>query len=117
MTKEEILKLIEAANHPRDKAMIALLYEGGFRIGELASIKFKDIEFNKFGGKVRVRGKTGERLVPFVFSESYLKNWMQMHPRRNENSHLFISLGPTSYGNLLYERFNLILKNVVKLQK
>jgi len=116
VTKEEILKLIEAANHPRDKAMIALLYEGGFRIGELASIKFKDIEFNKFGGKVRVRGKTGERLVPFVFSESYLKNWMQMHPRRNENSHLFISLGPTSYGKpLLYERFNLILKNVVKI--
>ncbi|KYC44458.1 MAG: putative tyrosine recombinase XerC-like protein [Candidatus Methanofastidiosum methylothiophilum] len=115
VTKEEILKLIEAANHPRDKAMVALLYEGGFRIGELASIKFKDIEFNKFGGKVRVRGKTGERLVPFVFSESYLKNWMQMHPTRNENSHIFISLGPASYGKpLLYERFNLILKNVVK---
>ena len=54
--------------------------------------------------------------MPFVFSESYLKNWMQMHPRRNENSHLFISLGPTSYGKpLLYERFNLILKNVVKI--
>jgi len=116
VTKEEILKLIEAANHPRDKAMVALLYEGGFRIGELASIKFKDIEFNKFGGKVRVRGKTGERLVPFVFSESYLKNWMQMHPTRNENSHIFISLGPASYGKpLLYERFNLILKNVVKI--
>lgn len=56
--------MISAAKHPRDKAMIALLYEGGFRIGELASIKFKDIEFNKFGGKVKVSGKTGERLVP-----------------------------------------------------
>jgi len=116
VTKEEVLRLIEAANHPRDKAMIALLYEGGFRIGELASIKFKDIEFNKFGGKVRVRGKTGERLVPFVFSESYLKNWMQMHPNKNENSHLFISLRSGSYGKpLLYERFNLILKSVVKI--
>jgi site-specific recombinase XerD len=115
ITKDEILRLIDAANHPRDKALVALLYEGGFRIGELASIKFKDIEFNKFGGKVRVRGKTGERLVPFVFSESYLKNWMQMHPDRNENSHIFVSLGPASYGKpLLYERFNLILKDIVK---
>lgn len=76
LSKEEVLSVIEAATHPRNKAIVSLLYEGGFRIGELASIRFKDIEFNKFGGKVKVRGKTGERLVPFVISESYLKIWM-----------------------------------------
>jgi len=26
------------------------------------------------GGKVKVRGKTGERLVPFVMAEPYIKN-------------------------------------------
>lgn len=82
MTKDEILQLIEASKHPCDKAIISLLYEGGFRIEELASITLKDIEFNKFGGKVKVRGKTGERLVPFVISESYLKVWMEMHPNQ-----------------------------------
>ncbi|MDY1591174.1 MAG: tyrosine-type recombinase/integrase [Methanofastidiosum sp.] len=67
LSKDEVLAVIKAARHPRNRAMVALLYEGGFRIGELASIKCKDIEFNSYGSK------TGERLVPFVMSESYLK--------------------------------------------
>lgn len=114
LSREETLAVISAAKHPRDKAMIALLYEGGFRIGELASIKFKDIEFNKFGGKVKVSGKTGERRVPFVISESYLKIWMGMHPSPEENNSLFVSFGPKTYGEpLYYEIYNHILKRAV----
>ena len=115
LTKDEVFSLIDSAKHPRDKAMIALLYEGGFRIGELASIKFKDIEFNKFGGKVKVSGKTGERLVPFVFSESYIKNWMQMHPCPGEDTDLFVGLGMRNYGkSLYYDVYSLVLKKAVK---
>ncbi|KYC53414.1 MAG: putative tyrosine recombinase XerC-like protein [Candidatus Methanofastidiosum methylothiophilum] len=115
LTKDEIIKLIQVTRHPRDKAIISLLYEGGFRIGELASITFKDIEFNKFGGKVKVRGKTGERLVPFVISESYLKVWMEMHPNPRDNESLFVSIGYKSYGGpLSYEMYNLVLKKALK---
>lgn len=115
LTKDEVFSLIDSAKHPRDKAMIALLYEGGFRIGELASIKFKDIEFNKFGGKVKVSGKTGERLVPFVFSESYIKNWMQMHPCPGEDTDLFVGLGMRNNGkSLYYDVYSLVLKKAVK---
>lgn len=114
LSKEEVLSVIEAATHPRNKAIVSLLYEGGFRIGELASIRFKDIEFNKFGGKVKVRGKTGERLVPFVISESYLKIWMGMHPCPGEDNSLFVSLSPRSYGKpLYYEIYNHIVKAAV----
>lgn len=114
LTREETLVVIGAAKHPRDKAIISLLYEGGFRIGELASIKFKDIEFNKFGGKVKVSGKTGERKVPFVISESYLKIWMGMHPFPEESNSLFISICSKSYGEpLYYEMYNNILKRAV----
>jgi len=114
LTKDEVLSVIGAAKHPRNKAIVSLLYEGGFRIGELASIRFKDIEFNKFGGKVKVRGKTGERLVPFVISESFLKNWMQMHPCPKEDNSLFVSLSPRSYGKpLYYEMYNHIVKAAV----
>ena len=115
LTNDEVFSLIDSAKHPRDKAMISLLYEGGFRIGELASIKFKDIEFNKFGGKVKVSGKTGERLVPFVFSESYIKNWMQMHPCPGEDTDLFVGLGMRNYGkSLYYDVYSLVLKKAVK---
>ncbi|HOT84362.1 MAG TPA: tyrosine-type recombinase/integrase [Methanofastidiosum sp.] len=115
LTNDEVFSLIDSAKHPRDKAMISLLYEGGFRIGELASIKFKDIEFNKFGGKVKVSGKTGERLVPFVFSESYIKNWMQMHPCPGDDTDLFVGLGMRNYGKpLYYDVYSLVLKKAVK---
>ena len=33
LTRTEIKKMVEASDHPRDKAIISLLYEGGLRIG------------------------------------------------------------------------------------
>jgi len=35
LTEDEIIAMIEAAEHPRDKAFIAVGYEAGLRIGEL----------------------------------------------------------------------------------
>jgi site-specific recombinase XerD len=115
LTKDEVLLLIESAMHPRDKAAIALLYDGGLRIGELASITFKGLTFNNFGGKAKVRGKTGERLVPFVMAEPYIKNWIQIHPNPHANESLFIGTGNKNYGKpLFYESYMNIIKRAVK---
>ena len=115
LTKEEILQLIEGAKHPRDKAAIALLYDCGLRVGELASITFKDLVFNDYGGKVKVRGKTGERLVPFVMAEPYIKNWVQMHPNPAHNEPLFVGTGNKNFGKpLFYESYQNIIKRAVK---
>lgn len=43
LTEEEILRLIEVADHPRDKAIIATLYDTGGRIGEIGTLKIKHI--------------------------------------------------------------------------
>ena len=65
-------------------------------------------------GKVKVRGKTGERLVPFVMSESYLKVWMSMHPAPEEDKPLFVGLCTKSYGNSLsYTMYRNIVKRAV----
>ena len=61
LTRTEIKKMVEASDHPRDKAMISLLYEGGLRIGELASLKIKNVVFDDYGAVIKVKGKTGER--------------------------------------------------------
>jgi len=61
LTEDEIFRIIEAAKHPRDKALIALEYEAGLRVSELAGIKWKDIEWDDNLTKVKVKGKTGER--------------------------------------------------------
>ncbi|KYC48202.1 MAG: putative tyrosine recombinase XerC-like protein [Candidatus Methanofastidiosum methylothiophilum] len=115
LAKEEILQLIEGAKHPRDKAAIALLYDCGLRVGELASITFKDLVFNDYGGKVKVRGKTGERLVPFVMAEPYIKNWVQIHPNPAHNEPLFVGTGNKNFGKpLFYESYQNIIKRAVK---
>ncbi len=115
LEKGEVLQLIEGAKHPRDKAVIALLYDCGLRIGELASITFKDLVFNDYGGKARVRGKTGERLVPFVMAGPYIKNWIQMHPNPIPTESLFVGIGYKNDGKTLYyESYKNILKKAIK---
>jgi site-specific recombinase XerD len=85
LTKDEVRKMIEAAKHPRNKAFIALLYEGGLRIGELASLKMKNVVFDEWGAIVKVRGKTGERMVRIVSSASLIAAWLEMHPKKEDN--------------------------------
>jgi integrase/recombinase XerD len=93
LTKSEVEKIIEAARHPRDKAMIGMLYEGGLRIGELASLRMRNIVFDDHGAVIKVRGKTGERRVRIVTFSSLVAKWAEMHPHYdNENAPLWICL-------------------------
>jgi integrase/recombinase XerC len=53
----------EASRSLRDRALVELLYGGGLRVGELASLDVRDVDLHR--GDVRVRGKGGvERVVP-----------------------------------------------------
>jgi len=81
LTAEEINAIIDAAKTQRYKALIGLLYEGGFRISEVASLKWKDITFTEWGAKVRTDGKTGKkRTVPIISYCSYLATWRSAYP-------------------------------------
>lgn len=75
-TQEEIEKLIEVANNPKDKAMISVLYDLGCRISEFLNIRLKDITFEQDYAMVNVMGKTGNRSVPISKSVPYLKAWL-----------------------------------------
>jgi site-specific recombinase XerD len=81
-TEEEIRKLVEAADNPRDRAFIMTLYETGGRIGEVGSLRIKDVEFLKDYAAVHLRGKTGSRRVPVVAAVPYLSLWLEHHPDR-----------------------------------
>jgi len=39
LSEEEIERMINACEHPRDKAMVACLYESGTRISELGALR------------------------------------------------------------------------------
>ncbi|OYT34374.1 hypothetical protein B6U96_13115 [Archaeoglobales archaeon ex4484_92] len=62
LTENEVFKMVEVAEHPRDKAMIAVWYEVGLRVAELATLRIKDIIWQngeEIRAKTRVRGKNG----------------------------------------------------------
>jgi len=58
LTEEEIKSLIDAAKHPRNKAMVAFLYESGCRVGELLSLQIRHVVFD-VGNRKRI-------LFPYV---------------------------------------------------
>ncbi len=94
LTKADIEKMIEIAEHPRDKALIALLYESGARISEVALLSIKNITFDELGAViVLANGKTGMRRIRVVYSASYLRQWIDSHPLKNErDAPLWINL-------------------------
>jgi integrase len=118
LTEEEINRIIEAAGNTRDKTFIALGYEAGLRIGELASLRWKNVTFNEWGAKIKVHCKTGERVIPIVMAASFLKKWLIEHPdydlRNNEvtpNSLVFCQINGKNAGkSMSYQMYAKILK-------
>ncbi len=84
LTEEEVLRLVESADNPRDKALVMTLYESGCRIGELLTMRIKNLSFNENGATITVTGKTGSRRILVITSAPLLTSWLQNHPTPNE---------------------------------
>jgi len=86
LTKEEVLEIIDHAACLRDKALFGLLYESGCRVGEILSMKIKNVEFLSSGGASVTfpAGKTGARRVLIFNFASYVRQWLDAHPLKDE---------------------------------
>ncbi len=94
LTEEDVKKIIDVCDNPRDKAFISLLYELGCRIGELGNLRIKHVVFEKNYACILLNGKTGMRRIIVIASVSYLQNWLQNHPLRdNTGAPLWINMG------------------------
>jgi integrase len=99
LTKEETQKLIQAAEHPRDKAYVAVADESGARPGEVLTMKIRSVTFDEYGAVIVVRGKKGERRIRLVASAPYLAAWLDIHPeRQNPSAPLWVNIGTTNHG-------------------
>jgi site-specific recombinase XerD len=116
LSEDEIKKMIETARHPRDKAIIAVLYDSGARISEIGNLKQKHIIFDQHGAILTVDGKTGMRRVRIVFSASYLAAWLDIHPQKgNPDSYIWINIGQRSREEQMqYDAIRMILKRTAK---
>lgn len=88
LTEEDVLNIANCSEHPRDKALILVLYECGCRIGELLSLRIKNVEFDQYGAVLRVTGKTGDRRVRIISSAPVLAAWLNVHPERKSSEAL-----------------------------
>ena len=100
ISPEEIRKIIDNSLNPRDEALFSLLYDSGCRLGELLTLRLKDVTFDNYGAKIVVSGKTGVREVRILGdSITYLRSWFQVHPLRNNlNSPVFCTLSENKNG-------------------
>lgn len=116
LTEEEIKRMIEVASNPRDRALIAVLWESGSRVGELLSMQMKHISFEQELTRITINGKTGPRRIPLLDSTPYLAEWMENHPLKSDPSApLWISLGTTSHHQpLQYGACRKMLQEIAK---
>jgi len=122
LTEEEISRMIEAAVNSRDQAIIATGYEAGLRIGELATLTWGNITWTEWGAKIKVHGKTGERVIPIVMAASYLRRWLIDHPYYDLRSNsvdpevlVFVRVNRKHAGKpLSYNMYSKIIKQAAK---
>lgn len=90
ITEVEVEKIASVLNSARDKAIVYALYDSGCRIGELLTLRNKDVEFDEYGAILSVTGKTGYRKVRVVGNSiSHLREWQNTHPDRDNRDTWF----------------------------
>jgi len=112
LTEDEVMKLVDSADSLRDKAFIITLYESGARIGELGSMRLRDVSFKQGYATLMLKGKTGSRRVIVVAAMPYLQAWMENHPLKSEfESPLWVNMGTVNrYKAMSYPALAKVLK-------
>lgn len=93
---QEVEAMISACQYSRDRAIVALLYEGALRPVEVGRAKWSDLVFTKHGARLNVREKTDRpRQIPLRWAVPYIAQWKQDCPYEQEGDALmFCSLRP-----------------------
>lgn len=85
LSENDITAMINAAPNARDRALIAVMWDSGSRRAEFLSTTVADAKFDKYGCQLWLReSKTGARPARLVFATSYLREWLDVHPRKND---------------------------------
>ena len=88
LNKEEVMLLINSISNEKHALMIKLLYSAGLRVGELVSLKIKDLDCSSEVGWVR-NGKGGKDR-PFIVSRKIKLELSKLICGRNVDSFLFV---------------------------
>ncbi|MEM3377575.1 MAG: site-specific integrase [Candidatus Bathyarchaeia archaeon] len=116
LTQADFEALVKAADNPRDRALLYVLFEGALRPGELLSMSIKSVAFKNEYCLITVNGKTGLKRLPLIIAYKPLLEWIRNHPSAADpNAPLWCSLAPNRKGQrLCYRHFRLIIKRIAR---
>lgn len=95
LTTDEVTALLNACLSPRDKALIAIMYESGARIGEIARLCWRDLVRDDYGYKMYILDKKTRkrRYSRLTMSTGHINAYKNAYPGSPEgNSLVFVTL-------------------------
>lgn len=110
LSKDEVFKLINAAETKKSKLILSLLYSSGLRVSELVNIKPSDINFEENTGWVR-KGK-GSKDRMFILSQDLASELKSYLKKRENHKYIFSESSPLTTRNI-----QKIVKNVRQKSK
>jgi integrase len=114
VSRDDVMKMLNACMNPRDRALISLIYESGARRGEILQLSMCDAIPETDGFRIRLKGKTGTRRILVIDSAQYLHQWIVVHPCRNDpNAPIFCTLGDGKR-QIAVSSLELILKSAAR---
>lgn len=104
--EKHVKAMIEALDHPRDRAIVALCFDSGARKGELAGLRIRDLALEREYGRCTLeKSKTTYRAVVVTRAVPYIQTWMAMHPTQGEpDASLWVAIGNRTEGQPLGRR-------------
>lgn len=83
---DDVIPMVEEANHERDAAAIALQFDAGLRGFEFSDLTVGDISDHDHGLQITVDGKQGRRTVLLIPSVPYVRDWLDEHPAPDDRN-------------------------------
>lgn len=92
LSEEDVRAMLEGCTKSRDRAFIAILFEGGPRIGELARLRWADVEIeNEYVGVTFLDSKTRRnRYVCITWGREYIIRWQTDYPLDPEETGAYV---------------------------
>lgn len=98
LTKEEVLKLIEAAQTFKSKLIMQLLYSSGLRVSEIVNLQKQDLNFEENSGWVRAGKGNKDRM--FILAQKLSKKIQKFSEKNSDWKYLFSKNKPLTTRNI-----------------
>lgn len=90
LTKEEIKKLLNAAENPKHKLLIEFMYSSGLRVSECVSLKIDDLDLAEKIGKIKHGKGNKERYI--ILSDNLINHFNDYIKSKKDDSPYIFSI-------------------------